>query len=138
MRKLLGVLLLAFIAACNNDSTSPGNGNLAGNYLLRSANSVSVPGIASQDETGIYEVLHGRIVLRSDFTFVDSLTDRFTPTGGSAQNRIDVREGTYVQTGNNVTLNFITSAGLQSYSLTWIDPNTLAYSEPSLSLIYQR
>lgn len=139
MRKLLGALLLACVAACNNnDSTSPGNGAVAGDYLLSSANGVAVPGIASQDASGTYEVLHGRIVLRSDFSFVDSLTDRFTPTGQTAQPRIDVREGTYVQTGNNVTLSFVTSTGLVSYAVTWLDANTLAYSEPELSLIYSR
>jgi hypothetical protein len=139
MRKLVGALLLALAAACtNNDSTSPGFGSLSGDYTLRTANGVAVPGVATQDNTGIYEVLHGRIVLRSDMTFVDSLSDRFTPTGGAAQPGLDVRQGTYAQTGNNITLSFQSTNGFVSYALTWIDPNTLAYSEPELSLIYQR
>jgi hypothetical protein len=139
MRKLLAALALAVATACtNNDSTSPRFGTLSGNYVLRTANGVAVPGIASQDETGLYEVLHGRIVLRDDFSFVDSLSDRFTPSGGAAQPRLDVRVGQYQQTGNNVTLSFTSGGTLVSYSLTWIDPNTLAYSEPQLSLIYSR
>ena len=140
MRKLLGACALAIAvgtAACN-DTTSPPTGALAGSYLLRTANGVAVPGTASQDASGTYEVLHGRIVLRSDFSFIDSLSDRFTPTGGVAQPRLDVRQGTYVQTGNNITLSFTSAGGLVSYSLTWIDPNTLAYSEPELSLIYSK
>jgi len=140
MRKTFGALLLALVAgaACNNDSTAPKSGTLSGSYLLRTANGIAVPGIASQDASGVYEVLHGRIVLGSDFTFVDSLSDRFTPTGSAAQPRIDVRVGTYVQTGNNITLNFQTGSGLLQYSVTWIDANTLAYSEPELSLIYSK
>lgn len=138
MRKLLGALLLAFAVACNDSTTGPDNGNVAGDYLLTSANGVAVPAVASQDATGTYEVLHGRIVLRSDFSFVDSLSDRFTPVGGAPQPRIDVREGTWLQIGNNITLNIVTSNGLESYSVTWIDANTLAYSEPELSLIYRR
>ena len=139
MRKTFGVLLLALaLAACNSDSTSPTTGTLSGNYVLRTANGTGVPGIASQDETGVYEVLHGRIVLRSDFSFVDSLQDRFTPTGGAAQDRVDVRIGTYVQTGDNVTLSFQSGGTLQTYSLTWINAKTLAYSEPELSLIYSK
>lgn len=138
MRKTFGALLLALALAACSDSTSPTTGTLSGSYLLRTANGTSVPGIASQDGTGVYEVLHGRIVLRSDFSFVDSLQDRFTPSGGSAQARVDVRIGTYVQTGNNITLSFQNTAGLQTYSLTWIDPKTLAYSEPELSLIYSK
>lgn len=138
MRKTFGALLLALALAACTDSTAPTTGTLSGNYLLRTANGTSVPGIASQDATGVYEVLHGRIVLRSDFSFVDSLQDRFTPTGGTTQPRVDVRVGTYVQTGNNVTLSFQNASGLQTYSLTWIDPNTLAYSEPELSLIYSK
>ena len=138
MRKTLGALVLALVVAACSDSTSPKTGTLSGNYLLRTANGTSVPGIASQDATGVYEVLHGRIVLNADFSFVDSLQDRFTPTGGAAQPGIDVRVGTYVQTGNNVTLSFQNSAGVQIYSLTWIDPTTLAYSEPELSLIYSK
>jgi len=139
MRKSIGVFLLALaIGACNNDSTSPPTGTLSGNYLLRTANGVSVPGIASQDATGLYEVLHGRIVLRSDFSFVDTLQDRFTPTGGVVRPGIDVRVGTYVQTGNNIALTFQSGGGVAYYSLTWIDPNTLAYSETGLSLIYSK
>jgi len=138
MRKLLlGTLLLAFTAACN-DSTSPGTGTLSGSYQLRTANGVVVPGIASQDASGVYEVLHGRIVLFSDFSFIDSLSDRFTPPGAAPQPRLEVRRGTYTQTGNNVTLTFNSSTGPLSYSVTWIDPNTLAYSEPELSLIYSK
>src|SRR5918912_353156 len=77
MRKLLGALLLSLAIACtNNDRTSPGFGSVSGNYLLRTANGTAVPGVASLDASGSYEVLHGRIVLRSDMTFVDSLTDR--------------------------------------------------------------
>jgi hypothetical protein len=138
MRKSFGALLLAFAVACNSDSTAAPTGSLSGNYLLRTANGFAVPGVASQDASGVYEVLRGRIVLRSDFSFVDSLSDRFTPTGSSPQPRIDVREGSYVQTGNNVTLSFQTTSGLVSYSLTWVDANTLAYAEPELSLIYSK
>ena len=139
MRKTFGALLLALAAvtACN-DSTAPPSGTLSGNYLLRTANGVAVPGIASQDASGVWEILHGRIVLKSDLSFIDSLSDRFTPTGSTAQPRIDVRLGTYVQTGNNVTLNFQTSSGLLQYSVTWLDANTLAYSEAGLSLIYSK
>ena len=139
MRKTFGALLLAFaLAACNSDSTSPKTGTLTGSYLLRTANGTAVPGVASQDATGVYEVLHGRIVLQSDFSFVDSLQDRFTPTGGAAQPGVDVRVGSYVQTGNNITLSFQSGGTLLTYSLTWIDPKTLAYSEPELSLIYSK
>lgn len=138
MRKTFGALLLAVALAACNDSTSPKTGTLTGSYLLRTANGIEVPGIASQDATGVYEVLHGRIVLQSDFSFVDSLQDRFTPTGGVAQPGVDVRVGNYVQTGNNITLSFQSGNSVLTYSLTWIDPNTLAYSEPELSLIYSK
>jgi len=139
MRRVLGALLLCLAVACSSsDSTSPGNGALSGNYTLRTANGVAVPGVASQDATGIYEVLHGRIVLRSDLTFVDSLNARFTPTGGSAQTGTDVREGVYEQNGDNVTLTFTYQGAPVNYALTWVDVNTLAYSEPQLSLIYKR
>lgn len=137
MRKLLAALLLALVAACN-DTTGPGSGSIAGNYLLRTANGISVPGVASQDASGTYEVLHGRIVLNRDLSYIDSLIDRFTPPGGTPQPRVDVRQGTYVQTGNNITFSFINNGSLATYSATWIDANTLAYSEPELSLIYRR
>ena len=138
MRKLLGVLLLVLAGACSNDSTGPLHGTVAGNYVLRSANGVAIPAIASQDANGTYEVLSGRIVLNSDFSFVDSLSDRYTPTGGVAQPRIDVRQGTYVQTGNNITLSFINGGTLTTYYVTWTDARTLVYAEPGLSLIYQK
>jgi hypothetical protein len=139
MRKVLGALLLCCAAACNSsDSTDPGT-SVTGDYVLRSANGVNVPGVASQDASGTYEVLKGRIVLRSDLSFVDSLSDRFTPPGaGTTQPRIDVRQGFYTQTGNNITLTFQTGSGLVRYAVTVVDARTLAYSEPDLSLIYSR
>src|SRR4029077_2383066 len=115
MRKTFGALLFAVALAACNDSTSPKTGTLTGSYLLRTANGTSVPGIASQDATGVYEVLHGRIVLQSDFSFVDSLQDRFTPTGGVAQPGVDVRVGNYVQTGNNITLSFQSGNSVLTY-----------------------
>ena len=138
MRKLLGVLLLVLAAACSNDSTGPGKGSVAGNYLLRSANGLQVPAIAWMDANNTYEVLHGRIVLNSDFSFVDSLVDQFTCSGCTPQNRVEVRQGTYVQTGNNITLSFITGGTLTTYYVTWTDARTLVYAEPELSLIYQK
>jgi hypothetical protein len=140
MRKLLGALLLAASAACsNNDSTTaPASGAVSGNFALRTANGTAVPTVATEDQTGKYEVLSGRVILRSDLSFVDSLTARFTPAGGTVQSLVDVREGFYTQTGNNITLTFATSQGVVHYAMTWMDANTLAYSEPELSLIYQR
>lgn len=141
MRKVIGALLvLSVAAACsNNDSTTaPASGLVSGNFALRTANGTAVPTVATQDQTGVFEVLSGRIILRTDMSFTDSLTARFTPTGGTVQPLVDVREGFYTQTGNNITLSFATTGGVLTYSVTWIDANTLAYSEPSLSLIYKR
>jgi hypothetical protein len=140
IRKLIGALLLCAAAACsNNDSTtSPATGTLSGNFALRTANGFAVPTVASQDATGLYEVLRGRVILRTDMSFVDSLTARFTPAGGTVQPLVDVRQGSYTQTGNNVTLSFATAQGVATYSMTWVDANTLTYSEPALSLIYKR
>jgi len=139
MRKLLAALLLASAAACNDSSTDPGSGILPGNYPLVSANGKNVPAVAIQDGSGTYEVLRGRIVLRDNSTFVDSLNFRFTPTSGTAQSGWDVRQGNYVQNGDNVTLTFQPSPGtFQNYPITWINGNALAYAEEGLSLIYRK
>lgn len=139
MRKIVVALLLASVAACNGDSTAPGTGTLAGDYLMQTANAKPVPTIAIQDQSGKYEVLHGRVVLRDNLSFVDSLFVRFTPPGGTAQSSTDVREGTYVQNGDNVTLTFQTSTGsYNTYYVTWINGNTLVYAEEELSFIYRK
>ena len=140
MRKLLCALLLASAAACNgSDSTDPGTGTLAGNYPLLTANGKTVPAVAIQDNSGTYEVLRGRVVLRSDNSFVDSLNFRFTPPGSSPSSGWDVRQGTYVQAGDNVTLTFQTTGGsFVNYAITWINGNALAYAEEGLSLIYRK
>jgi hypothetical protein len=140
MRKLVGALLAVIVAACNSDgTTSPGNATLAGDYQLQTANGKAVPTIAIQDQTGTFEVLRGRIVLRGDLSFVDTLYYRTTAPGGTPQAGSDIRQGTYVQTGDNVTLTFQTSNGsFVDYPLTWINGNTLAYGEPQLSLIYKK
>lgn len=142
MRKLTGGLLLALsaLAVACNDSTSP-SGTLEGDYTLQTANAKSVPTVAIQDNTGTYEVLRGRIVLRTDNTFVDSLNYRFTQPGSSpGQANWDVRQGTYIQNGDNVTLTFtpLGGGGAVDYSITWINGDALAYSETGLSLIYRK
>jgi hypothetical protein len=138
MRKLAGALLLAFAAACNSDSTSPADGTVVGNYVLQTANGKPVPTIAIQDDQGTFQVVRGRIVLRDNLSFVDTLIFTNTPPGGTPQSGSDIREGTYRQTGNNLTLTFNTTTGFVDYYLTWIDANTLAYAERSLSLIYRK
>src|SRR5438045_9625224 len=70
MRKLLGALLLAVAAACN-DSTEPGSGTLSRSYQLRTTNGVVVTIIASQVVSGMYEVLRRRLGLSSIFSFID-------------------------------------------------------------------
>lgn len=138
MRKIAGALLLVLAAACNggDDGISPG-GTLAGNYVLQTANAKSVPTVAIDDGSGTFEVLRGRVVLRNDNTFVDTLIYRFTEPGSTAPTTTDVRAGTYVQSGDNVTLTFPTG-GSDRYSITWINGNTLAYAEEGLSLIYRK
>ena len=139
MRKLIAALLLVSALACNDSSTDPGSATLAGDYPLVSANGKGVPAVAIQDNTGTYEVLRGRIVLRANNTFVDSLNYRFTPPGGSATSGWDVRQGNYVQNGDNVTLTFQPSPGnFQNYPVTWINGNALTYAEEGLSLIYRK
>jgi len=140
MRNLIGVLLLCAAAACSNSdsTTAPATGAVSGNFALRTANGVAVPTVATQDATGTFEVLSGRVILRNDMSFIDSLTARYTPAGGTAQSLVDVRQGFFTQTGNNISLSFASSQGVVTYSMTWVDANTLTYSEPSLSLIYQR
>jgi hypothetical protein len=138
MRKLTGALLLVLAAACN-DSTGTGTGTLEGDYTLQTANAQAVPTIAVDDNSGRFEVLRGRIVLRTNNTFVDSLNYRFTPPGGTASTSWDVRQGSYIQTGDNVTLTFqTTTGGLVDYYITWINGNALAYAEEGLSLIYRK
>ena len=110
MRNLIGVLLLCAAAACsNNDSTTaPAAGMVSGNFSLRTANGLAVPTVATQDASGVFEVLSGRIILRNDMSFIDSLSSRFTPAGGTVQPFVDVREGFYTQIGNNITPSFAT------------------------------
>lgn len=141
MRKLLGALVLGLAAACNDssDPIDPGTFTLPGDYPLQTANAKTVPTVAISDNSGTYEVLRGRVVLRTNNTFVDSLNYRFTPPGGSATSGWDVRQGTYVQAGDNVTLTFQTGGGsFVNYSITWINGNALAYAEEGLSLIYRK
>lgn len=139
MRKIAGALLLVLAAACNggDDGISP-DGTLPGNYVLQTANAKTVPAVAIQDGSGTFEVLRGRVVLRNDNSFVDTLFYRFTAPGGTAQPGTDIRSGFYVQSGDNVTLTFQTQTGNANYSITWINGNALAYAEEGLSLIYRK
>jgi len=139
MGKRVAAMLVALVCACNSDSTSPGIGILPGNYVLQTANAKPVPALAIQDASGRYEVLRGNVILRDDLTFVDSLVDRFTAPGGNPQQGTEVRQGTYIQTGDNVSLTYEESPGtFKVYSLTWINGNTLVYAEDALSLIYRK
>ena len=141
MRKLLGALLLAVAAACN-DSTGPGSGTLSGSYQLRTANGVAVPGIASQDVSGVYEVLRGRIVLRTGEALVEAEPPSVSASAAwrSSSPSLPAVRSLASRRCSSVFCTALTnsSTGLVSYSLTWIDPNTLAYAEPELSLIYAK
>ena len=140
MRKVFGALLLAYVAAACNDSTSPGDGVLTGRYALRTANANAVPTVAISDNSGEYALLAGSVTLRTDNSFIDSLNFRFTPPSGPVQSGWDVRTGSYVQAGDNVTLTYFDQdvGDFRDYFLTWINGNGLTYAEQGLSLIYRK
>lgn len=135
MRRFLLALPLVALAACGGDGIAPAP-TLAGDYMLSTANAKTVPAVAISDSLGTVEILRGRIILRDDLSFLDSLVYRTASPGSAPQDGLEVREGTYRQTGDNVTLTMAVS-GL-TYAVTWIGGDALAYADDELSLIYRK
>ena len=136
MRKLLGGLLLAFVAACGNDgSTAPGTGTLAGVYTLRTVNSKALPTVAFPDPTTPVSVTYGIVRLRADASFIDSTAFQYRDASGQTVTEYDVYSGTYLQDGDHVTFQL---PGGGSYAMAWSAGNSLVYVTDELTFVYRK
>ena len=104
MRRLIGSALLVMLAACGGDSTGP-NGDVTGNYTLRTVNGANVPAVVFQDSQEKDELTGGSINLNSDKTWSGTLSARVTDlASGVFQTFSAPAGGTFSSSGGTITL----------------------------------
>lgn len=105
MRKLIGFVLLATIAACGGDKATGPNASITGNYTLRTVNGMNVPAVVFQDAQEKDELTGGNINLNADKTWSGSLSGRVTDLTTGESGTISVpANGTYTSNNGSITL----------------------------------
>jgi hypothetical protein len=127
-RAVIAVLSLVLLAACGTEPRA-----LAGTYVLRSVDGITVPVILYEDDTEKDELLSGEVQLRDDGTFTDITAMRLTV---NEEVRVDIveAEGTWSQEGSEVVFR-MSNGGTYRMSLT---ANTLSQDWYGYLLVYQR
>src|SRR5690349_187817 len=97
MRKLILLLGVISLAACNNDSTSP-NGNVTGTYTLRTVNGNPLPYTFSDGSV----LVSDHLSLNNDGTYIDVAT--FSNAGSATE------QGLWSINNNLITFNDQTDA----------------------------
>jgi hypothetical protein len=140
MRKLLPILL-AFVlplAACG-DSTGPGEQRVDGTYTLAQVNGQAPPVTLFQSTDGRLEITGGSLVLRSDFSYQETIGLRAVPASGSPVTQDEIENGTYSVVGSSITFTVPASGGNPSFSYSGaISGNTITYTVEGFSLVYRK
>jgi hypothetical protein len=140
MRKLLTLVftLLLPIAACG-DSTGPGEQRVDGTYNLVQTNGQAPPVTVFQSTAGRIEITGATLVLRSDFSYRETITYRVVPATGAAVTEDVIENGTYTVVGSSITFTVPASAGDPSFSYTGaVSGNTVTYTFEGLSMLYRK
>ena len=139
-RSIAFATVLAFGAACSDDSNSP-NAQHVGSYPLVSVSGDPVPSVLFTSGTYTLEVVSGTLTLNSNNTYNESLVYRETDNGTSTTSPPVNCPGTYTINGNTITLNATETVDCDAgpYTATFSGGNTVTvdYGEGFIAL-YRR
>ena len=134
MKRALLVLLLAFAwVACGDDGTDL-DGNVSGRFELRTVNGGPLPYTVIAIGNERLEILSGFLQANTDQSYQFSLTSRVTQ-GSQSQTTTDTDNGTWAQTGNQLTF---TSSADGSQQTAVSSGNELIAIVEGFSLVFRK
>ncbi len=128
--------LILIASACNSDSTSP-FANVAGNYVLQSANG-QLPlrfthTDATSGQTTTIDIMSGTLSIGTNGTFEEVLQYHVTPPSAAAYDAPVVTSGTFTIDGTTITFTFHPAAG-QPYVWTGtIGASEITYTDTAFA-----
>ena len=135
MRRFIGLMLLALVFAvgCSDDDGSGPNATIEGTYTLRTVNGAAVPYVVVQAPGLKVELVSVVWTLQQGGTFTEVATMRFTDETG-VNTDVQTTTGTFVRTGNNVTLTETSDGEVSTLMAVWNGDNqlTLTQSDPEI------
>jgi hypothetical protein len=135
MRRLFATIALLAAAACGeNQSTGPATVDLIGNWTLQSVNGGAIP-YTEQTTARKLEVLTGGIVIGSTGSFTTTLTERITPTGGSASVLVVTTYGDVVVNGSSLVFKRSDIPNDPGTAAT-LTSSSIAFTQDGLALVF--
>lgn len=134
MRRFALTFLLATLAACGSDATSPPPVDLSivGTYTLRTVNGSNLPFVFIQSGQSSFSVVDDKITIADGGTWSENGTAR-TTTNGVVTNDVYADNGTWIRSGTSLVLvstpfrNNAYTGTFTSSTLTIRDPDGFSY-----------
>lgn len=131
---ILAIVVGGALIACGDDATSPET-TLTGTYTLVSVENETLPYVILEVGDFKSELLSGSATFNANGTFTATLTIRETENGTSTT-MAEGASGTYVRSGNSVTLT-VPNDEDSPYQAT-LSSNTLTFDFDGLTFRFQR
>jgi hypothetical protein len=136
MRRLATLAAIITLVGCSRP-TEP-TANLSGEYQLASINGRGLPQVTASIPPEVVQVISGRVVLRSDSTFMDETRWQTVVSSpvASITEHVDTLAGTFSMTDSSITM---VRQGIRLYTLTRLTDAALARVVPGTSgdLVYR-
>lgn len=129
MKRFLFLCAMIGALGCGG-STEPTT--VAGTYTLQTINGARPPVVIYASGGTTISVTSGTITIRSDGTFSLSRVEHFVPCPGCGSDSPSVEDGTYTQSGNDLTLTYSSCCNVYMYPTSW-SGNTLTLTDPARS-----
>ena len=134
MRRSVVAFGFVFALACSSDSPSEPGANLVGTWNLTTVNGAVLPFTLPASVANVtVEITGDQIIAYGDHTWIGATTYRRTDAGGSTS-VTQVPDGTWAQTGADVTLSY--SGGATARAI--LSGNVITFSAPGVVAVYAR
>ena len=137
-RSIAFATLLAFGAACSDDSNAP-NSEHVGTYTLQSVLGDPVPSLLDSGPDYTFEVISETLTLNSNGTWAQAGLYRVNDAGSVVDIPLSCR-GTYQRNGSNLTLSGVVRANCDAgpFAATFTGGNTITVEPGDFDAIYRK
>lgn len=136
-KTVLPALVLALLAACGGDATSPSptSASVAGAFTLRSIDGAALP-FTVQNGANKVDVISSTLTMTDGGSWSETTNYRVSVNGGTPTSQVGSSSGSYARTGS--TFNLFTTSNPNYMSGSFDGKNTLSMIAGGFMFVYSK